>query len=387
MYKFNNDNIITGYIKQLLHSFNLPKCRVFDNEQSFKDYYKDVKDYGVFGIVKNYLDNSDYIVYLSKGDEITPISIYNYNNTYLNLTTNLSLFNNIYDSNCHKYLGNYLRFLRDYLNINLMSMYNCFSNEILIGKEYKYIIIPVKHKTKYTIAFNGVRYEYLFTYKSTLDDIEELFTSTNSHEVKKSTFNRPFLINSEKGLTSQTSSYKNIYPDFYESNYKLVIRVHKDKNDTITVLEGDYTNTKNCFVPIQANYDKKLLDSKYEKVNIDNFINNLQLLDPHIGSRNMSYPFADRLIEYLTGMAITPLDNISKNIIDAKYKELLRYTEWKNKPNIDKIKDTFDNIDRLRFLEVMSKNKFRFKNTYDLLGYVDKEIEECLDDDSRLRGN
>ena len=268
-----------------------------------------------------------------------------------------------------------------------MSMYNCFSNEILIGKEYKYIIIPVKHKTKYTIAFNGVRYEYLFTYKSTLDDIEELFTSTNSHEVKKSTFNRPFLINSEKGLTSQTSSYKNIYPDFYESNYKLVIRVHKDKNDTITVLEGDYTNTKNCFVPIQANYDKKLLDSKYEKVNIDNFINNLQLLDPHIGSRNMSYPFADRLIEYLTGMAITPLDNISKNIIDAKYKELLRYTEWKNKPNIDKIKDTFDNIDRLRFLEVMSKNKFRFKNTYDLLGYVDKEIEECLDDDSRLRGN
>ena len=33
MFKFNNDHIFTGYLKQVLSSFHLPKCKVYTKEQ------------------------------------------------------------------------------------------------------------------------------------------------------------------------------------------------------------------------------------------------------------------------------------------------------------------------------------------------------------------
>ena len=57
--EFNNDNIITGYIKQLLHSFNLPSCKVFNSLDDMITYYDNNE---AISIVKNYYNNSPYIV-------------------------------------------------------------------------------------------------------------------------------------------------------------------------------------------------------------------------------------------------------------------------------------------------------------------------------------
>lgn len=394
MYRFNNDNIITGYIKQLLHSFNLPKCKVFKNVKDFTNYYPTGSS--AFGIVKNYKNGQDCILYKNKGD-IELRSYYLYDKPYQNITTNLSLFNGLYDSTCHKYLGEYLRFIRDYENINLMSMYNCFANEILISNKAKYLIIPVKHNTTYTIAFEGKKYEYVFTYRSGLENIENLFDipeeRSEDEKVYSTTsyFLKPFKVTSSIGkdelitIGPRAGQYK--YACFKEQDYKLVIKLGLTDNDVITVLEGDYTTINQNFTPVQANFDKEIEDPNYNNVNLEKHLSDLQLLDYHLGQKNVNYPFADRLVEYLTDMTILPNDKISNNIIEAKYKVYERYGNNGNlkhtRNKLGVLNSSFTNIDRLRFLDAFSQTKYEYKNSYDLLGYVDKEIEQCLDDETR----
>lgn len=382
MYKFNNDNIITGYIKQLLHSFNLPTCKVFDTVDEFLDYYP--PEVGVMGIVKNYKNNNSYLLY-KEGNEIKREQVYALNHEYLNVTTNLGLFNGIYDSSCHKYLGDFLRFVRDYLNIDLMGMYNCFANEILVDDKYKYIIIPMKHNTKYTIAFDGKDYDYLFTYETTLEKIAANFKDNNyknklssGYKKRTSTFLNPFLLTSLIGedtlITGGLNAGKKIYSCFKEKLYKLVIRVKVMDNPVITVLEGDYTKAKQEFAPICANFEQGV---DYSNIDLNNYLSDLQLLDFHLGQKDVSYPFADRLLEYLTGLAITPDDPISQNIIDAKIKFNSKF-----KLPVIPVNGKFTANDRLRCLDLFGRSKYWNKSTYDLLGYVDKEIEECLDDET-----
>ena len=47
MFKFNSDNIIIGYLKQVLYDFNLPKYRVYTKEQEnyYNNYSKTLKEF------------------------------------------------------------------------------------------------------------------------------------------------------------------------------------------------------------------------------------------------------------------------------------------------------------------------------------------------------
>ena len=154
MLKYNNNHIFTGYLKQLLSSYNLPTCRVYTRE--FAEYYtkngkedprvlesfdKVNKEYNATRI--NYLkDNEIYNYFWPYAEETKDLGISNafwkkntrlyYDETRktLGLTRNLHSPGMNYDTKTHEYLGDYLRFLRDYHNINLMSLYNCFNNKI-----------------------------------------------------------------------------------------------------------------------------------------------------------------------------------------------------------------------------------------------------------------
>jgi hypothetical protein len=143
MKKFNTSDLFTGYLKQLLHDFNLPKIKVYTKKH--REYFNKHKEESpeIFSTSQNTELNVRYFPYLKDGQIQEYINntwynistkvkaapkFYTYGQKILNYTKNLKINSNVYDSYTHEYLGDYLRFQRDYYGLNLMSLYNCFSN-------------------------------------------------------------------------------------------------------------------------------------------------------------------------------------------------------------------------------------------------------------------
>lgn len=396
MLKFNSRNIISGYIKQLLYSFNLPICRVFEDEAACKKFlevssttsssptYKD--NYIV--IIRKYRDGRDYFVTIdSQTAEIKPLYIYRYNHFYPNLTKKLRLENDTYDSYTHTYLGDYLRFIRDYFDINLMSLYNCYNNETIVQDNYKYLLIPIKYDKVYTVFTEKNSIKYVIT--NEVVDTKYPVDFTNASSASKISNSHCLSISSDKASTmtidqegvTHISKFGNL---FREENLKLIIQANIQDESPIVVLEGDYSDYKPYFTNYQLNYEKSGQDYRwregYEKVfgaNISTY--NFQLVN-QLKRDNDSYPIADRLIEYLLGNVITELDPLSKNIIDAKKKLAYRYLGY-NQAKIKSTNASFNIMDRFKLLDAVSSNKYSKIDDQDLLGYVDKDVESVLDDE------
>ena len=132
MLRINNNNLITGYIKQMLHEFNLPKAKVLKRGMDIYEggYY--IYQTGLYRAIKSgaYGPEGDFNSVTKAKDYLYKIDNYVYGKPYLNITKNLEMNSSLYDSYTHSYLGDYLRFYRDYKNIDLMSMYNCFGGDV-----------------------------------------------------------------------------------------------------------------------------------------------------------------------------------------------------------------------------------------------------------------
>ena len=190
------------------------------------------------------------------------------------LTRSLNSHGRYYDTTTHEYLGDYLRFLRDYHNINLMSMYNCFNDKLYNnvyfnfdlpgGKEatfdaqapnYKIYALPVKLFSEYTIAIDCSQGIELFCglYNTSLDISEKAtkLAAKTYLKVNKTLFNQPFLYNKltvNNWPASDDLTNGGVRTDIYtrwdltarEKDLKLFIKVPTSCKSSITILEGDY---------------------------------------------------------------------------------------------------------------------------------------------------
>lgn len=392
MLKFNDNNIYIGYIKQLLKSFNLPRCQVYNKEKS--SAYDDTTLY-----IK---ENALY-----RGNK--QISLYNFNDKILNVTDNYHINSNIYDSETHKYLGDYLRFIRDYTGLDLMQLYNCFTNESPVNlhldnfdvddEKYQIFILPIKFNQKYTIGLDCSGEVLLGTCNYENRDLVENNIQHITKSYSGARFNHPFVFESQKVTSAEMLRE--------ESTLKLLIRVPFNCRSSIVVLEGDYT--RGCELYTDKSNEEmhrqvlaSTIDTSKEKNGnlvkyvfkdeqgkehtslINYYISRPQLLYLNSGEH---YLLADRLIEYLSRNVIDSNEEIGENIklvqkeistvdFTKKYLDDIRYRYAHFGVWNDEIRQALYNY---IFKSKDTPDKIQIINNYfDLLGFYDKDVESTL---------
>ena len=274
MQEFYTDTIISRFIKYFLSNVNIPLLTCVNINQQIYQGVTYLFNNSVIKCTKsglllsdNVSDAAEYEILVTNATpEITPNTYYSFNST----TT-------YYDPETHKHLGNYLRYLRDCYDLNLMPYYNCYSEKTIAGitlhlpdaegktftfdkntsnDKYKLFVVPIKFNCTYTIAIqsdtpvimrpviwnNGLVKDANKTSETYLSDLEHL---QNSFEIiGNSAFNKPLTYSVELpkdvNIDNNYSSFKQLLEN--ESNLYLLIQVDSYNTSSLVVLEGDYTD-------------------------------------------------------------------------------------------------------------------------------------------------
>lgn len=389
MIKLNDKTLFVGQIKQLLKEFNLPKCHCNDNIYVNNSYYIDKNK--IYQI-KNNIKTSNY-------------EIYTYNKKYLNITHNFDFESLYYDVSTHMYLGNYLRFLRDYKNINLMSMYNCSINRVLSrdvtffeevidnkrkattweSDDYNIYIVPIKFNQVYTIGVDCSKVEVCACLydeqNNTLVQADKQLYEKSHYMLRGCSITKPLLYDRLK-------DYYKIDKDIFEkeSTLKLLLKLPKTYTDSVVVLEGDYT--KGC----NANFNNKICkyilndtDMPEEDLKV---IFNSQIRPQLLSYDNVksNYLIADRLFEYLTG---NPISNISEPYDIEKLQKWCLYNDdtlvkdYNISRTLSPIYYGIWSTDMTRLLyeinQLILTQQGYTTIPYDCIGYMDKDLEKKLE--------
>ncbi|WP_300924714.1 hypothetical protein [uncultured Clostridium sp.] len=259
--------------------------------------------------------------------------------------------NLLYDTATHEYLGNYLRMLRDFDNIDLMPFYNCIngivSNNIRIETtvsnetdsngnniiklmpniitnnttedNYKVLMASIRFNQDYTIYINSmlpckitaICYDGVSQVSNYISE-----TGTGVEVLSTSSFSKPFVYR-----VNQKADYG--FSSMYYRNYlTLLLQVPKNCNNVV-VLEGNYkdnklvTNSRHNEI-IQPTYS--FVNKENERITFNNFnkkeMNNYCKIIPSLiySTENKLHAFDLKLIEYLLKNVISNHDDISKNI-------------------------------------------------------------------------
>lgn len=385
--KFFTSTIESRFIKSILQqnyfSYN---DTVVDNDYVVKDILYIYKN-NLIKITKSGFLNSD-----ENSADYDIIGFYDFD-SYINGVTYKHVFkSSYYDEELHLFLGKYLRFIRDCKGIDLMPLYNCYNHfsfndfyltldqgKIIINEsktdKYKLLSIPIVFNKTYTIAIDcpstvlikPIFYSDLGLVTKTIEGSTEVLYEKLSYAdtIKGSlNFNKPFTYKVDLSDESLTDSDRDVLMDYKKYLY-LTIQLPISNTSSIVILEGDYTGNKNN---IGNRITERTVNLEYIDQFTDEQLNKTFFTYPSLLRVNdsISYPFSNRLLEYLTLNVVDKNEDIDGNIelIQTYFKE-------------DKVNGVWDNKYRIYlYNKIFNKNFTREKS--DINGFLDKSLEQYV---------
>lgn len=383
MHKFFENTIQSKYIKALLQNSYIPNIETLSRN--------DMAIEGRRYILKRRVYECTKTGFYLNGDSDTEadfkyISEFDFGRYYPKVTRNYISNTDYYDSDTHERLYSLLRIYKDILGINLLPFYNIYSNKYATNiniikdesgrgsvyqknyKDVKLLKIKIRFNRTYTLALDCnsevwtapvfLNRDNLFTI---FDDAGNEIDITDKFIDERDYITRYNNLNFSQPITFRIESTNNEFVK-YESYLYLVIKLPLTNQSSVTVLEGDYTNISK----------KPIINMEYINSEIDNenlndvLISNLSLLQMNTGT---SYPYSNRLVEYLLFNPITQYDPLTGNIT--------RVQESSYGINGSSItKGSWNNYLRAKLFSLC--NNAASVRWIDLNGYVDRDIENYL---------
>lgn len=385
MQRFDENTLQGLYIQNLLYNYYLPNIRVLEV------YRDDPEDVNISGYTFIPDDEERYIykTTVRRHDETkNPLESFNPEKDeiihtfepgkkYDNETSNFLSSSNTYTSEVHERLGDYLRFQRDFYNINLMSMYNCFSNAFI---DQFSLPITQSNDSK-LVKFKG----------STRDQLFKIF----SFPVK---FGKKYKLYCESPSAENKLQFGFYYNNKLISINKEIIDTWKTnlniKNPRLSFATAYIFEVPEANKQLRA-FEKYLRVFVQVPMSVNSSIVALEV-DPHIHDFCLNpslilknyysqHAFADRLFEFLIGSVITPNDPIPQNIVRIQRLISSNRFEQLYGRKLDKyVLGQFDVqmhkciYNTFRDLKVVYENNSEPRLVHDFTGYIDKDVEELI---------
>lgn len=378
----NDDSMYVGQIKQILSSFNLPRCGKHVQGRYYLAGQHYIRDGWLYSVTKSGKDIADDVktVSYSIGDEVPGI------------TGTLQPTSSIYDSKTHAYLGNYLRFLRDFVGIDLMGLYNCNAYDMpgsMSAKHPDYsgisfstddsgyflMMVPVRWGMKYTVAIDWHGpLEMACAHFGNGALLDRSMIEGTYKKVSGPRFNHPFIY--EPGDCPDLGDDK-------ESELKLFFKIPASCTSSLVVLEGDFTKCSSDNMYMADNASMGMLLGGYAPsacdvqendslaVNCQSFdyVTKNQLLSMNLGSKAL---LADRLVEYLSLQVVSPMDDILTNMKRLQRTLLNKFGGY----SVKEYGRWDDSMREAIYRYLWSTGLIHKKE--DLLAYFDKDVERSI---------
>lgn len=413
---YYQNTIESKFIKELLRSTYLPLIPIYKLGNSIIKGLTYISDNYIVEAIQNYDATSN----LQGPQSLLDSNYFKIKEPYIlgkfypSLTSNFISNNSTYDSNTHKYLGNYLRLIRDLYNIDLFPFYNCWSGdysdnlrfklidnqEYLIDNNetddgYKMFLVPIRFNQTYTIYLNS---NVTIKLGSAYYKNKQLINKDNLSKVSpfeyKSfnyvSFSSPIKYRINKNDFSEDKANINVLNDY------LTLFILLPNNSKIVVLEGDYNNS--TYVKTEKRtkiidnesilyntQDIKLVKNVANFKNINQWTSNdwshyfivRSSLLTDISNNN--YAFCSRLIEYLLNNVITSQDKISENILRVQeYCSSLKNLQQNgSRYTLPYTKGIWDNQLRKYIYDLVTNNP-KYPIITDINGFVDKDSEKII---------